>query len=111
MCFRDRDRKLRGKKRQPSTKGANPRFAATQHARTPPQQLLCYYRFASLAFGISPISHSFLRACLLLQVVQLANRKGFCKHALRAGAPLVPVYIFGQTQLFYTFTGRLQVCV
>jgi hypothetical protein len=43
--------------------------------------------------------------------VQLANRKGFCKHALRAGAPLVPVYIFGQTQLFYTFTGRLQVCV
>jgi len=44
----------------------------------------------------------------LPQVVQLANRKGFCKHALRAGSPIVPVYIFGQTQLFFTFTGRLQ---
>jgi len=42
------------------------------------------------------------------EVVQLANRKGFCKHALRAGSPIVPVYIFGQTQLFYTFSGRLQ---
>ena len=36
------------------------------------------------------------------EVVQLAARKGFCKHALRTGAPVVPVYIFGQTQLFYT---------
>mmetsp|Transcript_45607 Transcript_45607/g.148372 ORF Transcript_45607/g.148372 Transcript_45607/m.148372 type:complete len:185 (+) Transcript_45607:568-1122(+) len=30
------------------------------------------------------------------------------RHALRAGSPIVPVYIFGQTQLFYTFSGRLQ---
>jgi len=42
------------------------------------------------------------------EVVQLANRKGFCKHALRSGSPIVPVYIFGQTQLFFTFSGRLQ---
>lgn len=41
-------------------------------------------------------------------MVQLANRKGFCKHALRSGSPIVPVYIFGQTQLFFTFSGRLQ---
>lgn len=42
------------------------------------------------------------------EVVNLADRKGFCKHALASGAPLLPVYIFGQTQLFYTLTGRVQ---
>ena len=42
------------------------------------------------------------------EVVNLAERKGFCKHALASGAPLLPVYIFGQTQLFYTLTGRVQ---
>lgn len=44
----------------------------------------------------------------ILQVVNLASRKGFCRHALTSGAPLLPVYIFGQTQLFYTLSGRLQ---
>jgi len=43
-----------------------------------------------------------------LEVVQIATRKGFCKHALRAGACVCPVYIFGQTQLFYTLGGRAQ---
>ena len=42
------------------------------------------------------------------EVVNLAQRKGFCYHALAAGAPLLPVYIFGQTQLFFTLTGRTQ---
>jgi len=41
------------------------------------------------------------------EVVELTRRKGFCKHALRTGAPVLPVYIFGQTQLFYTFSGGL----
>lgn len=45
-----------------------------------------------------------VRLHLDAQVVQLSTRKGFCKHALRTGAPLLPVYIFGQTQLFYTFS-------
>ena len=40
------------------------------------------------------------------EVVNLAARKGFCRHALTSGAPLLPVYIFGQTQLFYTLNGR-----
>ena len=30
-----------------------------------------------------------------------------CRHALAAGAPLMPVYIFGQAQLFYTLHGRV----
>jgi hypothetical protein len=31
-----------------------------------------------------------------------------CRSRLAAGAPILPVYIFGQTQLFYTLTGPLQ---
>ena len=42
------------------------------------------------------------------EVVKLAGRTGFCKHALVTGSPLLPTYIFGQTQLFYTLTGRGQ---
>ena len=42
------------------------------------------------------------------EVVTISRRKGFLKHALRAGAPVMPVYIFGQTRLFYTLSGRLQ---
>ena len=41
------------------------------------------------------------------ECVLIASRKGFCKHALRAGADLIPVYIFGQTQLFYTLGGAV----
>eukprot|EP00965_Chrysotila_dentata_P186337 6152631-Pleurochrysis_carterae.AAC.4 len=49
------------------------------------------------AASVSRIRTCSRRVCALSQ-----SRKGFCKHALRAGADLLPVYIFGQTQLFYT---------
>ena len=35
------------------------------------------------------------------EVVLLARRKGFCRHALQAGADLVPVYFFGHSQLYH----------
>lgn len=35
-------------------------------------------------------------------MVLLARRKGFCRHALQAGADLVPVYFFGHSQLYLT---------
>lgn len=38
--------------------------------------------------------------------IYLKNRKGFCRIALQNGSPLVPVYVFGETELYQQWSPK-----